>query len=249
MFQRMLTSALFAGVAAGLLAAALHFVFVQNYILLGEAFESGERVHFSGSAVPQGAHSHDAAGEPLAAAGDDHAHAHAHPAPGDAGAIRRNGLTVLFTTLIYSGYGLLLVAGFALADRFGYRIGAREGLLWGIAGFAAFQLMPAMGLAPELPGTLAAEFQARQIWWLGTVLCTGAGLGLIGYGTGLPSYGLAGLLLALPHIIGAPQIEGFAGLAPPEVAAAFSARVLGVGLIAWAALGLFAGRLWNGKAS
>jgi cobalt transporter subunit CbtA len=250
MFQRMLTSAVFAGVAAGLLAAVLHFAFVQNYILLGEEFESGERVHFSGSTPPGEAHSHDAtAPSPTAAATeDDHSHAHAHPASGDAGTIRRNGLTVLFTALIYSGYGLLLVAGFALAERFGHRVGAREGLLWGIAGFAAFQLMPAMGLAPELPGTLAADLQARQIWWLGTVLCTGAALGLIGYGTGLPSYGLAGLLLALPHIIGAPQIDGFSGLAPPEVAAAFSANVLGVGLVAWAALGLFAGRLWNGKA-
>jgi cobalt transporter subunit CbtA len=250
MFQRMLTSALFAGVAAGLLAAVLHFAFVQNYILLGEEFESGERVHFSGGAAPEETHAHDTAEEPAAAAGaeDDHAHAHAHPAAGDAGALRRNGLTVLFSALIYSGYGLLLVAGFAVADRFGHRIGAREGLLWGIAGFAAFQLMPAMGLAPELPGTLAADLQARQIWWLGTVLCTGAALGLIGYGTGLPGYGLAGLLLALPHIIGAPMIDGFSGLAPPEVAAAFSARVLGVGLVAWAALGLCAGRLWNGKA-
>ena len=63
------------------------------------------------------------------------------------------------------------------------------------------------------------------------------------------AYGLAALLLALPHIVGAPQLDGFSGVAPPEVASAFSARVLGVGLIAWAVLGLVAGRLWTGKAA
>ena len=253
MFQRMLTSALIAGVAAGLLAAVLHFVFVQNYILLGEAFEAGTMVHFSGpatGAAEGGTHDHAPAEGAEADASADHSHSHEHAAPGaDASGLKRNGLTVLFTTLVYSGYGLLLVAGFALANRFGHGVTAREGLLWGLAGFAAFQLMPAMGLAPELPGTLAADFQARQVWWLATVICTGAALALIGYGNGLPAYGLAVLLLALPHIVGAPQVDGFSGVAPPEVASAFAARVLGVGLIAWSVLGLVAGRLWNGKAA
>lgn len=254
MFQRMLTSALIAGVAAGLLAAVLHFAFVQRYILLGEAFESGERIHFSGA--PAGADAaaghHDHASDEAAVASEADGHSHDHAAPGadgGAGALKRNGLTVLFTALVYSGYGLLLVAGFALANQVGHRVTAREGLLWGLAGFAAFQLMPAMGLAPELPGTLAADLQARQVWWLATVICTGAALALVGYGSGLPAYGLAALLLALPHIVGAPQLDGFSGVAPPEVAGAFSARVLGVGLIAWAVLGFVAGRLWNGKAA
>jgi cobalt transporter subunit CbtA len=253
MFQRMLTSALIAGVAAGLLAAVLHFVFVQNYILLGEAFESGTRVHFAGTATGAadgGSHDHAPAEGDVADASADHDHTHEHPAPGtDASGLKRNALTVLFTTLVYSGYGLLLVAGFALANRFGHSVTAQDGVLWGLAGFAAFQLMPAMGLAPDLPGTLAADFQARQVWWLATVLCTGAALALIGYGSGLSAYGLAVLLLALPHIVGAPQLDGFSGVAPPEVAGAFSARVLGVGLIAWAVLGLVAGRLWTGKAA
>jgi hypothetical protein len=52
MFQKMLTSALGAGCAAWLLAAVLHFAFVQKYILLGEEYETGAAVHFAG-AVPQ----------------------------------------------------------------------------------------------------------------------------------------------------------------------------------------------------
>jgi cobalt transporter subunit CbtA len=177
------------------------------------------------------------------------ARAHDHAPPGERSVLTRDGLTVLFMALVYVGYGLLLVAGFALADRFGHRVTARDGLLWGIAGFAAFQLMPAMGLSPELPGTIAADLTARQVWWLGTAVSTAVALGLIGYGRGWAAYGLAVVLLALPHLIGAPELEGFSGVAPPEVAAAFAARALGVGLVAWAVLGWLSARLWDGKAA
>jgi cobalt transporter subunit CbtA len=174
------------------------------------------------------------------------AHSHEH-GDGVQSAVQRNGLTVLFMALVYVGYGLMLVAGFALAERSGHRITVRQGLLWGLAGFAAFQLMPAMGLSPELPGTPAADLTARQLWWLATALCTAGALALVGYGKGLPAFGLAILLLALPHLVGAPETDGFAGVAPPELAAAFAARALGVGLIAWAALGWLAAYFWNGK--
>lgn len=237
MIQRMLSSALFAGCAAGLLAALLHFAFVQKYILIGEEYESGTAVHWAGLAHGAGeaaghdAHSHDGGG------------AHTHEA-GAATPLKRNALTVLFSGLVYVAYAMILVAGFGLARAYGKVITAREGLLWGIAGFAAFQLAPALGLSPELPGTLAADLGARQIWWWGTALATGTALALIGYGKGAPAIAAAVVLLAAPHLIGAPQIEGFRGLAPPEVAAAFAARVLGMGLAVWAVLGWIAGALW-----
>jgi cobalt transporter subunit CbtA len=255
MIQRMLASAMFAGVAAGLLAAVLHFSFVQSYILLGEQYESGAVIHFAGTAAIE-AHDHGAGATDNAVAATevhDHdataGHDHAHPPETDRSALTRDGLTVLFMALVYVGYGLMLVAGFAIADRFGHRITARDGVLWGIAGFAAFQLMPAMGLSPELPGTLAADLTARQIWWLATAVCTAGALGLIGYGRGWTAYALAIVLLALPHVIGAPEVEGFSGVAPPEVAAAFAARALGVGLVAWAVLGWLTAWFWRGKAA
>ena len=52
-------------------------------------------------------------------------------------------------------------------------------------------------------------------------------------------------MLALPHILGAPSIDEYYGVAPPEVGAMFSARVLGVGLAVWAVLGWVAGQLWE----
>ncbi len=246
----MLTSAIGAGCVAWLLAAVLHFAFVQKYILLGEEYETGAAVHYAGVAPADG---HDAAAtdadDTHAASEEGHSHdgaeaGHDHADGEEVSTVTRNLWTTVFFGLVYVAYALILVAGFGLARIYGKVITAREGLLWGIAGFAAFQLAPAMGLAPELPGTLAADLGTRQVWWWGTVAATVAALGLLGYGRSLLTVALAVVLLALPHIIGAPELEGFSGVAPPEVAGAFAARVLGVGLAVWALMGWVAGHLW-----
>lgn len=248
MIRNMVTSALVAGVAAWLLAALLHFAFVQKYILLGEEYETGAVVHYAGVApatddhAAEEGHTHDAAEE-----GHSHAEgeaAHDHGEGEEITPFTRNLWTTVFFGLVYVAYALILVAGFGLARIYGKTITSREGLLWGIAGFATFQLVPAMGLAPELPGTLAADLGARQAWWWGTAAATAVALGLIGYGRGVLPLVAAVILLAAPHVIGAPELEGFSGVAPPEVAGAFSARVLGVGLAVWALMGWVAGHVW-----
>lgn len=236
MTKRMIVSALFAGCAAGLIAALLHFAFVQKYILLGEMYESGAMMHFMDGGDT---HPTETSATTLVA---ETGHAH-HPQTA-ASDWQRNGLTALFMLILYTSYGMLLTAGFAFADSLGRRIGPSEGMLWGIAGFAAFQLAPAMGLAPELPGTIAADLAARQTWWWCTVIGTGGGIALLAYGRKTWMFILAGALLAGPHVIGAPEPEGFFGSAPPEVAAAFAARVLGTALVVWACLGWLAGHFW-----
>lgn len=256
MIQRMLTGALVAGCAAWLLAALLHFAFVQKYILLGEEYETGAAVHYAGVAPATEAAATDSHDEATAEEGhthdattqEGHSHdgaeaGHSHGG-GDDSAFTRNLWTTVFFGLVYVAYALILVAGFGLARVYGKTITAREGLLWGVAGFAAFQLAPAMGLAPELPGTLAADLGERQVWWWGTVAATAAALGLLGYGRSLVTAAIAVVLLAAPHVIGAPELEGFSGVAPPEVSAAFAARVLGVGLAVWALMGWVAGFVW-----
>lgn len=233
MIQRMLAGGLIAGFAAGLLAALLHFAFIQELILVGEDYETGALVHFS-DAGAEADHNH-AAGE----AAHDHG-------TGDAGEmpLSRNMLTVLFTGLTYAGYGLLLVAAFALAGQLGHKVSAQEGILWGLAGYAAFQLAPSMGLPPELPGSVAADLTDRQIWYFGTVIATGAALALFAFGRGFIPALVAGMLIAAPHVIGAPHLDEYYGVAPPEVAGEFVARALGVGFVAWAVLGWLAGRFW-----
>ena len=122
MIQRMLTSALLAGFAAGLLAALLHFAFVQKLILLGEQYETGALVHFGGVAAPAGEdHDHAAmtaeemaamtseAGGEAAADPEAAGHEHHHHEPGAEGeGASRNALTSLFFGVVYVAYGLIL---------------------------------------------------------------------------------------------------------------------------------------------
>jgi cobalt transporter subunit CbtA len=120
--------------------------------------------------------------------------------------------------------------------------------MFGLAAFAATQLMPAMGLSPELPGAAAADLSARQTWWMATVAGTLAGLALIAWGN--PAVKVAGaVLIAAPHIWGAPHPAEFEGVVPPELSALFAARVLVVGALGWAALGVLAGHFWSREAA
>lgn len=240
MLKRMLTSALIAGFAAGLVAAVLHFAFAQELILLAEEYENGTLVHFQGVAADG-----TAATEPGAMATEAAADAMA----AEPSALSRNFWTVLFQGLQFSGLGLLMVAGFALAERFGRPVAAGDGILWGIAGFVTFQLAPEMGLAPELPGIPAADLAARQLWWLGTVIATGAALGLLAWGRGIVPAAVAVVLLAAPHAIGAPAPGAFGGIVAPEMSAEFAARSLGLAFTAWAVLGWLAARLWTAEAA
>lgn len=236
MFQKLMSGALIAGIGAGLLAALLHFVFIQELILTGEAYESGEIVHFGGVAPAAGGHDHAAHDHGTEGHGDDH---------GDSSALTRNALTVGFTVVLYAAYAMLLTAAFAVAAQMGRQIDAREGMIWGLAGFAAFQLMPAMGLAPELPGTIAEATEIRQVWWWATVLATALGAGLMAFGRSV-LLAVVGFGLALvPHLYGAPVLDRYTAVAPADLGALFSARVLGVGLLAWLAMGWLAGWRWS----
>ena len=221
MYARFLIPALFAGAAAGLVAGLLILFFVQPVLLHAELYESGALVHF----------------------GPDKA-ATAHPdLPGFDPV--RDGLSVIFSMLTYTGYALILIAAMGLAEDRGARIDGRTGLLWGIAGFVAFHLAPGFSLAPEVPGVAAGDLTARQIWWFATAGVSALALWLIAFGSGWGVWGLAVLLLLAPHVIGAPQPDVFAGTVPPELASLYAARALGVGLAAWVMLGCFAGHFWQ----
>lgn len=252
MTYKMLASGLIAGFAAGLFAALLHFAFTQPLLLLGEQYEMGTLTHF-GTMGSHAAPAQDHIGTATAEMADhDHAETdmgHSHAAPtGDEGSLKRNALTVLFMGFTYAAYGILLAAGYGLASHFGYAVTVERGLLWGLGGFLAFHLAPALGLAPELPGTIAAELLHRQIWWLATVIATAAGLALLASGRwGVWAWVAAGALLAAPHGIGAPMADGFYGSAPPELSSLYAARSLGVALAAWLVLGWLSARLWTDK--
>lgn len=217
MFARILTSALIAGATAGFLAALLQLAFVQPVLLQAELFESGTLTFTPGMAWPQVPFGFE---------------------------LQRDGLSVLFTMLIYSGYGLVLVALMTLAEERGALISGRTGLLWGVAGFVAVQLAPGVSLAPEVPGVAAADVSERQVWWFATVIAAGIAMWLIAFGKSWLAWAAASILLLAPHLVGAPQADILAGPVPPEIAALFAARAFGVGFAAWVILGVLAGALW-----
>lgn len=220
MFQKILTSALLAGFCAGLIAAVLHLLFLQPVLLHTELYEAGDLVHF---------------GDLTASANPE--------LPGFD--MMRNGLSVLFWALLQVGYALVLIACMALAEERGATINAHTGLIWGIAGFIAFQFAPAFSLPPETPGAAYTDTGDRQVWWWATALATAAALGLIAFGKSWIMWTAAVVLLLVPHLVGAPHPEEFAGSVPPELASLYAARALGVGFAAWAVVGLFSGYFWS----
>lgn len=211
MAARILPGALVAGLLAGLVAALLNLWTLAPLILEAEGFEAP--------------HAQDG--------GEEHSRA-AAPASRGLG-------TVAATLVAYAGFGLLLGAAMALAARSGVALDARRGLLWGLAGFAALHLAPAVGLPPELPGLSAAELPARQAWWALTVAATALGLALLAFGRGAAQAALGAALVLLPHALGAPQPPSHEGALPPGLAAAFATRALGVAALSWALLGALAG--------
>lgn len=179
------------------------------------------------------------AAEPVAAPAHEHepgtaAHAHDAEAWEPSDGIERNSFTALFNIIDWIGFGLILNAVFVLFRR---PADVREGLLWGLAGFTAVVLAPSLGLPPELPGIPAAELTPRQIWWLGTVAATAAGLGLIAFVRSPWAATGAVVLIALPHLIGAPQLEHVETNVPEVLSHRFTVAVTLTTLLSWALLG------------
>ncbi len=151
-------------------------------------------------------------------------------------------LTLAANLVTGIGFAFLLVGCFAL-DR--ARVDPARGVAWGLAGFAVFTLAPALGLPPELPGTMSADLADRQIWWLFAAAATALGLWLVVFGGRRWTVPLGIGVAALPHILGAPQPDALGGPVPPELAGHFAAASIVTNAIFWVALGWFAGVFWK----
>lgn len=236
MTTRLFTSALFAGLIAGLIAVLLQFTLVEALILEGEEYEKGGKSHFGGVLVIN---------EALEADGSAAIEVEEEPE----NLAKRYALTFFTNFIVFVGWGLIMVAGFAAVEHFGHVVTLKNGLLWGIGGFVAVHMAPALGLPPELPGTPASDLELRQFWWLTTVIATTLALGLFAFGEGILYIVIGLALLIAPHLIGAPHLDGYAGLAPPELSGEYVARSLAVSMAIWASLGLAAGYFWNRDAN
>jgi cobalt transporter subunit CbtA len=223
MLKSILTSAVFAGVAAGVLAAVLQILLVVPLIMEAELYESGQRVHFAVDGATQSVRGAPSVwDEPF-----------------------RHIYTIGFSAVTFTAYAFFLVAGFALATRAGHEMTVHSGMVWGLCGAFIVVIAPAVGMPPELPGAIGAEVGPRQVWYLACVACTLIGIVGIAFGNSgiLAAAGMA--LIAAPHLIGAPHLDTYFGVAPSELASEFVARVIGVAAISWALLGLFAAIFWT----
>ena len=223
MIKRIARTAGFTGLLAALLLTLLQSLWVAPLILQAETFEKApvaeEVVHAHGTT----AHTHDAeAWEP------------------------ENGWQRVLST---TGGNLVVAVGFALmlAGMYTLRAPTRtaEGLLWGLAGYATFVLAPTLGLPPELPGTAAADLTLRQTWWIGTAASTAVGIALLVFGRSWLLKVLGVAILAVPHLIGAPQPQVHSMLAPQALEAQFKIASQLTNVAFWLALGLISAWLFR----
>jgi len=121
----------------------------------------------------------------------------------------------------------------------GRPVSVEAGVLWGAAGFVVFTLAPGLGLPPEVPGSMAAELGARQLWWGFAVTGAALGLGLLVFASKLYWKATGVVIMVLPHVAGAPQPEAIGGAVPPELAGHFVAASIVVSAIFWVLVGGF----------
>ncbi|MFG6203194.1 CbtA family protein [Pseudomonas retamae] len=224
MIKRIAQTAGFSGLLAALLLTLLQSFWVSPLILHAETYEKSEPAtevheHAAGTA----AHSHD----------------------GEAWEPENGWQRVVSTT----GGNLVVAVGFALILAGLYTLraprSAAQGLLWGLAGYATFVLAPTLGLPPELPGTAAADLASRQTWWIATAASTAVGLSLIAFSRHWLMKLLGVAILAVPHVIGAPQPLVHSMLAPEALETQFKIASQLTNVAFWLALGLISAWLFR----
>lgn len=234
MLARILSVGLLAGLVAGLLVAVLQQVTTTPLIVAAEVFETTAADHPAATTV-QKAHDHG-----------PHDHGGHEHGGHDEGWKPADGLPRLFYTslaTIVTAVGMALVMLAAMVAT-GEEIDERRALAWATAGFVAFGLAPAAGLAPELPGSAAADLVARQIWWVGTGCATAIALWMFFKAEKVALRALAFAVLLAPHVIGAPQPHELESRVPAELAAQFAALSLVVQASLWVLVGIAIGLLW-----
>lgn len=239
LFRSIVFTAALAGLVAGLFLTVLQQFGTQPLIVKAEVFEEANAAK---AAQPHdhaamGEHDHAALTAKEEAAASSHHHGDDEWQPADG--VERFGWTLASNVVAGIGFALLLVAASELVGGLG---SWRDGLFWGLAGFAAFTLAPSIGLPPEAPGAEGAPVMDRQIWWIATVVATAGGLALIAF-LRSPLAALTGVaLLAAPHVVGAPKPPAPSAI-PYDIEHGFVVAVIVTGFLFWAAIGALAGWL------
>ncbi|MDX8478170.1 CbtA family protein [Mesorhizobium sp. VK24D] len=245
LFRNVVFIAAIAGLVAGVVLACMQAYATVPLILKAEVYEKAGGGHHHDHAAASTSNNAMSSAAPA-----DNAMSSAAPAPAEAAApaedegwapadgFERFAFNVVANIVTGIGFALILVAVSEFAGGIG---NWRQGVFWGLAGFAVFTLAPGLGLPPELPAMPAAELLPRQIWWISTVAATAVGLGLIAFRKSLPLAILGVVLIVAPHVIGAPQPDSFETAIPEGLHHQFVVAVTLTDLVFWLVLGAIAG--------
>ncbi|TIV02171.1 MAG: cobalt transporter [Mesorhizobium sp.] len=245
LFRNVVFVAAIAGLVAGIALACMQAYATVPLILKAEVYEKAGGGHHHDHAANTGTSTAMSSAEPAG-----NAMSSAVPASTEAAAptedegwapadgFERFAFNVVANIVTGIGFALILVA----VSEFAGGIGSwRQGVFWGLAGFAVFTLAPGLGLPPELPAMPAAELLPRQIWWISTVAATAVGLGLIALRKSMPLAILAVVLIVAPHVVGAPQPVSFETAIPEGLHHQFVVAVTLTDLVFWLVLGAAVG--------
>ena len=237
MIVRLLLAALAAGLVAGFAMTPAQYVKIVPLIMQAESYEGGGHDHGAADAMPASADTGpEIAPETTQAAHDHDAHDHGD---GSMLGLGRLGDTVLANLVAGAGFALMLAA-VALIAGIEFPAG-RDGLLRGLAlGAGAWfcvQLAPSFGLPPAVPGFPHADLGDRQGWWMITVGLSALGLWLLALRPGWIARALGLILIAAPHVWGAPVPDDFSSDVPAYLASAYAAASLATTLFFWLLLG------------
>ena len=229
-FRSIVFSSVVAGFVVGSIITVIQQFGTVPLILKAEVFEKAAEAH----------HHDDAAITPTEGAAAVHQHAQQEhdtevwePREG----FERTAYTAAANVLTAIGFALVLAGLFAVRDGSAGRLSWHEGLVWGLAGFVVFTLAPGLGLPPELPGVPAAPLLSRQLWWVLAAAATAGGLALIFLRPTVPAATAGLVLLILPHLIGAPELEHVETNVPTSLSHQFVVVVTLTSLVFWSLLG------------
>ena len=246
MIRKLFSSAILAGLVAGLLISAVYQFTTVPLIMHAESFENLKGQEKATLGHPEKS-LHPADKYAIIKASIIPVHGSENRSPNEAWA-PQDGLERIFYTTVTAiltgiGFALLLISGMIMR---GEKIDTRRGLLWGAGGFIAFVLAPSLGLPPELPGMVASDILARQSWWITAAVASIVGLWGLVFGEKIHYKILAVIIAITPHLFGAPHPEVLStNGVPPELAAQFVTVSIAVGGLFWALIGGFSGYFYE----
>lgn len=201
-FRQIVFYALFVGVISGSFLTVAQLWKVIPIIHIAESYETqgSESLITTAKNVESDSHSHD------------------HSAWGPSDGVERSAFTLMSNILTAMGFALFVLVAMIYSSKIKTALKWQHGLLWGIAGYLTFFLAPSIGMPPEIPGSMSASLESRQLWWLFSVICTAVGLAGLAFGK-TPWKWLFPALLVLPYLVSVPQApeNSFPGKSPEAI--------------------------------